>query len=473
MTNNAPSTARESVAVRDAILRQDLSSFIAKSFDTVAPGHDFAPNWHIDLLADYLQACQQGEIKRLVVNIPPRSLKSISVSVAWPAWLLGHRPEGRILTASYSQHLAVKHSLDCRLLLQSGWYQRLFPRTRIARDQNEKHRFTTTRRGFRLATSVGGTLTGEGGNLIIVDDPLNPKQAMSASARRQVNDWYRQTLMSRLDDPIQGAVVIVMQRLHPDDLTGFVLEQGGWEQLCLPVQAPRSQRFSITENNYHWPAEDYLHPARHDKQTLARLQKELGSHAFASQYLQAPVPAEGMMIQPGWLQYYTEPPHGRCVHSWDTAIKTGQANDYSVCTVWLVTEDGYYLHDLWRARADYPSLKHQVMQMAERYPPEAILIEDKASGQSLLQELRRHTRLPVIGCMPKADKVTRLAQVSALMESGRVFLPKSASWLAGLEAELFAFPASTHDDQVDSLTQCLLWDQAQQQRLQAWSMRWL
>lgn len=440
-----------------ALLRQDLASFIARAFATVAPNSPFQPNWHIDVLADYLAACTRGDITRLVINLPPRALKSVSVTVAWPAWLLGRRPTERIIAASYSQQLALKHALDCRLLMETPWYQSAFPHTRLQRGENEKHRFVTTRRGYRLATSVGGTLTGEGGNLIIVDDPLNPRQAMSHDVREGVNDWYRQTLMSRLDDPRRGAVVIVMQRLHRDDLSGFALEQPGWEHLCLPAQADRPLFFDYGRARKHMPSGELLHPARLSPRELDRIREALGAYAFAAQYLQSPVPPEGTMIQPHWLLRYQTPPQGRTIHSWDTAIKTGAANDYSVGTVWVCAEGNYYLMHLVRRRMDYPDLRRAVLELAAAMPPDAILIEDKASGQGLIQELRRDTALPVIPIQPEGDKVVRAARASALMESGRVFFPAEAPWLAVLERELFSFPATTHDDQVDSLSQFLLW----------------
>ena len=222
---------------KNQIVRGDFASFIKQSFYSVNPATKYLHNWHIDLIAEYLNACEQGEIKRLIINIPPRSLKSIAVSVAWPAWLLGHDPSRRIIAASYSQNLSLKHSLDSRLVMNSAWYKKIFPSVKIASDQNEKAKFVTTKRGFRIATSVGGAITGEGGNFLIVDDAHNPINIMSEVQRQSTLDWFDQTFASRLDDKRQGVFVVVMQRLHEGDLCGHLLNKGGWEHLKLPAIA--------------------------------------------------------------------------------------------------------------------------------------------------------------------------------------------------------------------------------------------
>lgn len=204
-----------------AMLRTDLPSFIGKVLQTVDPGAPYLPNWHIDLIAEYLEAAGRGSISRLIINMPPRALKSVCVSVAWPAWLLGHDPRSRIIAASYAATLAVKHSLDCRLVMESEWYRALFPGTQLAHDQNEKHKFMTTQRGFRFATSVGGSVTGEGGNFLIMDDPLSPMQALGEHGRAHVAAWFDHTFATRLNDKKKGVIVLVMQRLH-----AFMLARG-------------------------------------------------------------------------------------------------------------------------------------------------------------------------------------------------------------------------------------------------------
>lgn len=288
-------------ALRARLLRHDLGAFIAQCFHTVSPHQPYRHNWHIDLIADYLEAVARGEISRLIINMPPRSLKSICVSVAWPAWLLAHNPTMRIMAASYSQQLATKHSLDCRLVMQSAWYRQLFPDTQLASDQNEKHKFATTRCGMRFATSVGGTATGEGGHVLIADDVMSPLQAHSDSDRQMVNDWFDHTFTTRLDDKRHGAIVLVMQRLHAQDITAHLLEKGGWEHLCLPAIAETSQRWKVGGRIYRRTRGSLLHPAREDRTLMERAKRELGSAHFSAQYQQQPLPTQGGMIQLEWF----------------------------------------------------------------------------------------------------------------------------------------------------------------------------
>jgi len=446
----------------DELLKNDLPSFIGKTLSTVDPGATYLPNWHIDLIAEYLEAARRGEINRLIINMPPRSLKSVCVSVAWPVWLIGHEPHTRILAASYASSLSIKHSLDCRLTITSPWYRRIFPEVQLAPDQNEKRKFMTTARGFRLATSVGGSTTGEGGNFLIIDDPLNPAQAMNEHWRNRVNQWFEHTFASRLDDKQKGVIVLVMQRLHEHDLTGYLLAKGGWRHVCLPAVATKAEMHDFGRVYKERAIGELLHPARENAILIERARIELGSGAFAAQYQQQPLPEEGGMVRPWWLgRYKVAPVAGRRVQSWDTAIKSGQQHDASVCLTFAECGGRSYLLDARVLRREYPDLKRLLYALAEQWQPHSILIEDRASGQQLLQDVRRETALPVIAVHPKHDKVTRFAAVSAMIEAGKLVLPEQAGWLADFEAELFAFPGGAHDDQVDALTQYLDWLRAQ------------
>lgn len=455
----APIAAIDERRLFEAVLRQDFASFVAKVFHTVSPGVRYLDNWHIALIAERLDACARGEITRLVINIPPRHLKSICVSVAWPAWLLGHDPGTRIMAASYSRALAVKHALDCRLVLGAAWYRRIFPGVALAPDQNEKHKIQTTARGHRIATSVGGTATGEGADVLIVDDPHNPRQAMSETMRRRALDWFDQTFSTRLDDKRRGAIVVVMQRLHENDLTGHLLAKGGWEHLCLPAVAERRTVVAVGRSRILRRPGDLLHPAREGPDEIARAKRELGAYGFAAQYQQRPAPADGGIVKRAWFRRYRTPPARplRIVQSWDTAHKAAALNDPSVCGTWAETEDGFYLLDVMRARLAYPDLKRAAEGLAEKWRPDAILIEDKASGQSLVQDLRASGRLPVIAIRPESDKLTRMSTVSPVIEAGRVFLPERAPWLHDYEMEMMQFPNAAHDDQVDMTSQFLRW----------------
>ncbi len=387
----------------DALLRTRLAAFTQKTFRTVDPGATYRHNWHVDLIAEYLEACTRREIKRLIINIPPRYLKSISVSVAWPAWLIGKNPSERIVAASYSDRLSLKHSVDCRLVMQSEWYRRVFPGVILTGDQNEKTKFVTTARGQRFATSVGGTATGDGGNFLIVDDPHNPTQANSTVQRETALTWFDQTFSNRLDDKQNGVIVVVMQRLHASDLSGHLLDKGGWEQLCIPGIAEVKTVIDFGRVKVTREQGDVLHPERENREAIDRQKIEMGSYAFAGQYQQRPAPADGGIFKAAWFARYSAPQetYDQIVQSWDTASKPGQLNDPSCCTTWGVKKDGYDLLQVVAKRLEYPDLKSLVTKQAEAYGANAVLIEDKSSGQALLQDLRRETKLPLIGINPE------------------------------------------------------------------------
>lgn len=441
------------------ILREDFAAFIHKCFITLNPGIEFLPNWHIELIAEYLQACRRREIKRLIINMPPRALKSICVSVAWPAFLLGHNPSERIMAASYAAGLSMKHSLDCRNVLLSDWYGRAFPDVTLSSSQNEKHKFVTMAFGHRIATSVGGSATGEGGNFLIVDDPQNPTQVLSDATRNAANAWFDHTFASRLDDKKDGVMVVVMQRLHADDLTGHLLTKGGWEHLCLTAIAERAEIYDFGRMACRRKRGEALHPQREDVAQLAHAKRELGSYAFEAQYQQSPLPMEGGMVRREWLRRYNQVPEEmqRIIQSWDTAIKAASHHDASACVTMGETTNGYYLLDVQVVRLEYPELKRCILQLAKDWQADTVLMEDKASGQSLLQDLRGEQEVSLIAIQPKGDKVMRMARASAALEAGKLWLPQEAPWVAAFEAELLAFPNGPHDDQVDALSQYVLW----------------
>jgi predicted phage terminase large subunit-like protein len=442
-------------------LRNDFRALIHKAFTTLCPGQDYERSWHVEAIAYRLERVRRGKIKRLIINMPPRSLKSIAASVAFPAFILGRDPSRRIICVSYSAELAKKHSNDFRAVLEAPWYRSVFPTTRIGQYKNSETEIELTARGFRLATSVGGTLTGRGGDIIVIDDPLKPDDAMSATRRTAANQWFTNTLLSRLDDKRTGAIVIVMQRVHMDDLTGFVTGQSNeWEILNLPAIAEADEVIPISDTEVHCrKAGEALSPVREPIAVLESLKLQLGSDAFSAQYQQAPVPPGGAMIKRKWITPYVElPPASErflTLQSWDTASKGGPENDFSVCTTWFVTRDKrWYLLDVWRKRVDYPALKAAVQAQARLYNARRILIEDMGAGTALFQELRGKVS-GIVAIKPDRDKESRMAAVSSKFESGLVFLPKSAAWLADFEAELFAFPGAKHDDQCDSVSQAL------------------
>jgi len=383
--------------LRNAILRHDLASFIRKTVTTLSPGAPFLDNWHIHAIAWHLEQVRRGAIRRLIINMPPRSLKSISASVAFPAFVMGNEPTRRLICVSYAQDLAANLMNSFRVVVEAPWYREALP-MRVA-GKNSESEVATTRHGLRLATSVGGTLTGRGGDLIIIDDPLKPQDALSAAKRESTNQWYANTLLSRLDDKRTGAIVLVMQRVHMDDLTGFVTAQSDeWTVLNLPAIAIESERIRIGDEHWHWRREgDLLHPEREGKEELDRMRLALGADLFSAQYQQAPVPEGGAMIKRVWVRRYDLPPprtYRTCIiQSWDTASKAGPENDWSVCTTWAEENGLYSLLDVDRGRYDYPTLRSRVLAMSQQWKPTRLLIEDSAAGTGLIQDLRRRNTM--------------------------------------------------------------------------------
>jgi len=454
-----------STAEYQAITRSDFYTFINRSFLELNPQASFLHNWHIELIAAELELCRRGKTRRLIINVPPRSLKSHCATVAFPAFLFGHNPGAQIICASYGQDLANKHATDCRTLLASAWYQRLFP-TRPSSQRQALQELTTTQNGSRLATSVGGVLTGRGADFIIIDDPLKPEEALSETQRSAVNAWFDHTLYSRLNDKRTGCIIIIMQRLHEDDLVGHVLEQQDWKLVRLPAIADEDETHTIHSPLRTWTVHrrtgEALHPEREPLEVLANQRHTLGEYNFAGQYQQQPAPQGGGMVKAIWFKSYStneRPTRFEFVfQSWDTANKATELSDYSVCTTWGISEKKFFLVDVLRARLEYPDLKRAVATQAMRFKPRNILIEDKASGTQLIQDLKRDGVYAATAYDPEGmDKIMRLHSVTSTIENGFVYLPERAEWLVSYLHELTTFPSGKHDDQTDSTSQALDW----------------
>ena len=449
----------------DAFLREHLPFFIQKSVETVSPGEAYDHNWHIDCVGWHLEQCWKGNITRLIITLPPRHLKSICASVAFPAWVLGQDPTRRIICVSYAQDLANKLARDGRAIMESAWYRKAFKQTRISRRKNTEVEMETTKKGVRFGTSITGSLTGRGADFIIIDDPIKPGEAMSEVERERVNQWFSNTLYSRLNDKRDGVIILVMQRVHVDDLAGHLLEMDDWVQVDIPAIADEPMDYQIGDDEFrHREAGEVLHPSREDEETLAEIKEVVGSYVFEAQYQQRPVPPGGNMIRWDWFQTYEEPPTQRAfdlvVQSWDTAVKIGEEHDYSACTTWGLIDRKIYLLDVFRARLEYPDLRRQVMTQWDEYTANAVLMEDAGSGTLLIQDFRRNTDRRLIGIRPRGDKAVRMASATAMIEGGQVLIPKDrtdAPWLHDFQMEVLAFPCGRHDDQVDSMSQALRW----------------
>jgi predicted phage terminase large subunit-like protein len=443
----------------DAMYRTDFASFIAKCFLTLHPGKPFYMNWHILSMAYQLEQVRLGRINRLIINMPPRSLKSIVSSVAYPAWLLGHDPSKLIVAVSYSKDLAIKHHNDFRKIMGATFYQRAFA-TRISRTKNTELEVETTLGGGRLATSIDGTLTGRGGDLVVLDDPLKSIDALSNLKREKPNSWYYKTLVSRLNDKVNGAILLVMQRLHMNDLTGTVLcgsEQ--WTKLVLSAIAELDEDILIGPNKYHTRRfGEALHQEREPLSFLEMMRSQQGADTFSAQYQQHPTPPGGALIKRAWVRRYDQLPasdaSSQILQSWDTASKEGGENDYSACATVLIHNNQYYLVDVMRGRYNYPTLKSLAMGHARAYNANKILIEDTGVGTALIAEMQS-AGFSAIAVKPEHDKLTRMSIQSAKIEGGQWFLPSHATWLAEFETEFFSFPMAGHDDQIDAISQAL------------------
>ncbi len=407
----------------------------------------FEPAGHLNILADKLEAVERGEIKRLMVFMPPRHGKSELCSIRLPAWYLGRNQQNQIIGCSYAENLAYTFSYAIRETIAAERCQRLWPlkldtsgavRWQLAGKENKRASY--------IAAGVGGGITGEGADLLIIDDPVkNAEEAESQTYRDHTYQWYITTARTRLQP--DAAIVLIQTRWHVDDLAGRLLEDARrdpkadqWQVLNLSA---------ITNNQALWPS-------KYPITVLENTRASIGSRAFESLYQGNPTIAEGNIFKREWWKYYrVRPVNLRIIQSWDTAFKSKTENDYSVCTVWGIGQNAYFLLDVVRHKLEFPDLKRMCITAYERDQPERVYIEDKASGQSLIQELKRETRIPMFAIKADTDKVARANAVTPLIESGRVYLPEYAAWLHDYLEELSGFPNAEHDDQVDSTTQAL------------------
>jgi len=448
-----------------AIVRNDFVAFVEGAFRKLNPQSEFQHNWHIDVIAEALEQCRTGKLRRLIINVPPRSLKSHMTSISFVAWLMGHNPAAQIICASYAQDLSDKLAADCRSLMATEWYQDLFRSTRLATRRSAVHDFTTTEKGSRLATSVGGVLTGRGADYIIIDDPLKPDEAVSEAKRRAVNEWYDNTVISRLNDKRSGCIILIMQRLHEDDLVGHVGPIEKWLVLKFPAIAEQDESYTIQTpygpRQCGRKAGEPLHQAREPLEVLDQIRHSQGEYNFASQYQQSPAPLGGGMVKVSWFKTYTAADRPEAFEtvfqSWDTANKAAELNDYSVCTTWGLKEKKLYLLNVFRRRMEYPELKRTIRDHAAEFHAGNILIEDKASGTQLIQDLKHEGVHGVTPYVPKSNKIMRLHFTTSTIENGFVYLPETAAWLAEYLHELTTFPNGKYDDQADSTSQALDW----------------
>jgi predicted phage terminase large subunit-like protein len=456
-----------------SLCEQSLADYVREAWPILNPTTALASNWHIDLICEYLQACLLGQILRLIINEPPKATKSTIVSVMWPTWCWGpqNRPDTRWMFASHSEKVSTRDSLNRRTIISSAWYQAFWrSRVKLIADQNQKTMFQNTARGQMLATTMSGQGTGLGGRYLVLDDPHDTEKVVSEKERQRALHNFDHKLYTRLDDRKEGAIVVVMQRLHTKDLSGHLLGDSStrWVHLCIPMEAPTRKVyiFPLSKKQYIREEGELLNPAREGPEELAEHKERLGSTGYAGQFQQSPVPEGGAIFKRKYFRLWptdenreVDLPHfNRVIHSWDTAIKDNETNSYSVCTVWGELNDGYFLLDVWRKHVEFPEMIHAMHDLAARWQPEAILVEDKAAGQSAIQELRR-TTLPVIPIHVDVDKTARARAAAPTAEAGKIWIMRNALWAPLYLDELCNFPKSEFSDQVDSTTQFINWVQ--------------
>jgi predicted phage terminase large subunit-like protein len=387
-----------------------------------------------------------------MIFLPPRHGKSLLGSIYFAAWYLGRHPDHQVIFVTYGQELSDDFGRRVRNLLMDPLYQAIFPDCRLSDNSMAAHRFTTTHGGAFFAVGRGGPITGRGANLLIVDDAIKDhEEASSPTVRKSLHDWFSSVALTRL---MPGAAVVLIQtRWHQDDLAGKLLSSNcgeTWNVLSLPAIAECDESFRRQG--------EALWPERFPLSELARIRAEVGEQVWASLYQQKPAAAEGVIFKREWWNTYKTPieiQFVKVIQSWDTAFKTGAENDFSVCTTWGVSENGYFLLHLWRGKVEFPELKRVFTSLAEQWKPTEILVEDRASGQSLIQELKSSTRFPIISVKSDSDKRSRAQAITPMIEAGKVFLPENAPWVQVFLDETSSFPNGFHDDIVDSMSQAL------------------
>lgn len=440
---------------------RSFAYFVKRAWPHIIPDR-LIWNWHMDAICEHMQALGRGGIttNRLLINVPPGSSKSTLVGVMYSAWIWGPggQPWHRYIGAAHEQGLAVRDNRLTRELINSQWFQRLWP-LRLQGDQNEKLFFENERRGFRQACAIA-SMTGRRGHTIGLDDPLSPEKAHSDKERETALRVLAETIPTRLNDPATSAIVIVMQRLHERDPSGYVLtEDLGYEHLLIPMEFEPARRVT-TSIGWTDPRTDdgeLMFAERFPPHVIERDKKALGSYAWAGQMQQRPAPIGGGILKADWWRYYTEPPklEYRTVYA-DTAQKTGTQNDYSVFQCWGRSRDGQaVMLDQIRGKWEAPELLTQARAFWAKHktgpaPLRAFKVEDKVSGTGLIQTLKREG-LPMIAIQRDRDKITRAHDAAPMIESGNVILPRDASWLSDFLAEAAVFPNGQHDDQLDPM----------------------
>lgn len=445
--------------VRRTIALRSLHGFVKTFWGVVEPGSEFQDNWHIRALCEHLEAVwPKQQIKKLLINMPPRHGKSIIVSVMWPMWLWVQDPSLKFLFASYAASLSFRDGGKCLNLLMSNKFQETFPDWVGLRSRTAS-KIITGQLGHRIATSVGGATTGEGGDILVMDDLLNALEAFSETERNKANTWMDQALSTRANDPRRSARVMVCQRLHEDDPAGHVLAEGGWDHLCLRARyEPYVPTTSLGFKDPRTEEGQLLWPERFSDAAMRDLEHMLGTYGTAGQLQQRPAPLDGGLLPRSWWNWYKQGTidyvGARSILSVDAAFKDGPGNSYTVIQTWTSRGADKFLVDQIREHMDMPTLLATLRNLCSKLRPRAVLIEDKANGPAVISTLRRE--IPgILAVTPDGSKEARVAAISPQVEARNVYLPEGAPWVEDFVAECASFPNARHDDQVDAMTQAV------------------
>ena len=442
-------------------MRTYFNVFLEKVYVELNPGTPFEPNWHLDVLTLKCRLFAEGKIKRLIICMPPRHLKSTIGSIALPAFLLGCNPAVKVICASYGEDLAKDFSNQTRKFMTSASYGVAFPGVQLEKATDMHLR--TPHGGERYATTVGGPITGKGADFIIVDDPMKYQDVNSEARRDEVAHWMF-NLSTRLNAPKTGGILLIAQRLHEDDVVGRLMDRGGWEIVSLPLVAMQDEIHERGPNFFYTrKTGEYLHPARIDAALATQLLRELGNAAFQAQYQQNPLPAGSGALDLGMFKRFTAPPKFEHIFFSVDVATIVDGGDYSVCTIWGYVERNFYLLDVWRRQVSFPQLRQTLIELCNKWQPSLMIIESVGSGAALCQDLYQTLGRYVVPFRPRGNKAHRFEAVTLMMEKGQVWLPTRAPWLETLLKELQSFPEGKHDDQVDSISQILFrWKNAVQ-----------
>ena len=447
-------------AMEKAICEKSFYEFFIRAFEIAEPSVPISVNFHHKYLCDLLQAeaerikDNRPKDKDIIINIPFRSSKSLLVTVLFPAWCWAVYPKMRFITASYSAEISIEHATKSRDIINSEWYQKHWGETyQIKKDQNLKARYENTFLGVRRATSVGGSVTGQGGDIILVDDPTSPKNAASQIERENANEWYKSTLYSRLNNPTTGVRIIIMQRVHEDDLSGYLLfnSPDKHHHICIPAELSSDLKPSSLADQYQ---DGLFWKDRFSQEVLDDYKSALGSYGYAGQLQQRPTPANSGMIKKSWFKIDEIQKEGVVNFIIDPAYTASEKNDPSALLAYVFEDNTWQIISVQNVRLEFPDLVKHIVKFVEKngYTTQSkIFVEPKASGKSIVQTLMRETGLNVREDKPPTkDKVARVQDISPTLETGRVTLLKGA-WNEEFLMQCQQFPAARHDDMVDCL----------------------